>query len=241
MDMAEPSSFPLDEFHAFGMAAQHFFPKLISDEDLNDPLQRRRHFDWSWQAVRYRYRSTVETTDEFKALLASPSDQWQAGWGDEELTYKLERCIYTFFMSGLSIFESLGYCLYFLGGALKPTEFLQVATPRKISLSVTGKTFSTAFPSAALTADLNALLQTPEFGQIQEFRNLLAHRISGRRTVRGWSDGKTSTHEETWHIPGASGAMQFSADMLQNQLDKIDGMLKPLITVAKDFAEGLPR
>jgi hypothetical protein len=91
MDMAMPSSFPLDEFRAFGIAAQRFFPKMISDEDLNDPLQRRRHFDWSWQAVRYRYRSAVEANEEFKGFLTNPSKLWQAGWGDEELTYRLER------------------------------------------------------------------------------------------------------------------------------------------------------
>ena len=38
---------------------------------------------------------------------------WAAGWGDEELTYKLERCIYTFFMSGLSVFDSFTYCPLF--------------------------------------------------------------------------------------------------------------------------------
>jgi len=58
------------------------------------------------QAVRYRYRLCTECSEEFKALLANPSETWQAGWGDEELMYKLERCIYVFFMSGLSVFES---------------------------------------------------------------------------------------------------------------------------------------
>jgi hypothetical protein len=39
------------------------------------------------------YRICAECNDEFKALRANPGE-------DEELTYKLERCIYVFFMSG---------------------------------------------------------------------------------------------------------------------------------------------
>ncbi len=230
-------SFPMDEFRAFGIAATSFLPILASDDDLTDPLARRRHFDWAWQAVRYRYRSAGECGDEFKALLANPSGLWVAGWGDEEMMYKLERCIYMFFMSGLSVFESFGYCLYFLGGALQPDDFPHIATPRKISLGATSKAFAAVFPNAALTAQLGALLQTPEFMKIQECRNLLAHRLSGRRSVRGWSNGNACTHEETWHIPGSTDALRFSDDMLHRHLDEIASMLKPLTTGAREFAE----
>lgn len=108
-----------------------FFSKTLSDEDLNDPLKRRMHNDWSYQAVLYRYRLCSECNDEFKELLANPSQLWTAGWGDEEFSYKLERCIYTFFMAGLSVFDSFAYCLYFLGHTTQPTNFPYVARPRK--------------------------------------------------------------------------------------------------------------
>ena len=111
MDITMPASFPEDEFRAFGIAASNFFPGLLSDEVLYDLQEKRRHFDLSWQAVRYRYRSCVECSEDFKALLANPSEMWQAGWGDEEMTYKLERCIYIFFMSALSVFDSFALCL----------------------------------------------------------------------------------------------------------------------------------
>jgi hypothetical protein len=93
---AEISS-PLPEsgdFHRFAQTASAFFPGLVSDETLFDPSERRRHFDWSWQAVRYRHRICTETCGEFKALLAKPSKAWAIGWIDEELTsgaYKAER------------------------------------------------------------------------------------------------------------------------------------------------------
>lgn len=237
MDISMPPSFPTDEFRAFGITAASFLPKLLSDEDLSDPLARRAHFDRAWQAVRYRYRSVAECSDEFKALLANPSEPWAAGWGDEEMMYKLERCIYVFFTSGLSVFESFGYCLYFLGGALQPIGFPYIATPREIKLKVTSRAFAAAFPNTAITAQLAALLKKPEFMRIQEYRNLLAHRLSGRRSVRGWRNGNTYTHEETWHVPGSTDALQFSDDMLHGYRDEITDMLTVLTTSAHEFAE----
>jgi hypothetical protein len=68
-----PSTFPDSEFRSFGIVAARFFPDLLSDEALYDPLEIRRYFDWSWQAVRYRYRSCVECSEEFKTLLDNPS------------------------------------------------------------------------------------------------------------------------------------------------------------------------
>ena len=114
MNFTIPATFPDSEFRAFGIAASNLFPGLLSDEVLYDPQEKRRHFDLSWQAVRYRYRSCCEWNEEFRTLLDNPSEEWQAGWGDEELTYRLERCIYIFFMGALSVFDSFALCLYFL-------------------------------------------------------------------------------------------------------------------------------
>ena len=90
-----PSNFPLTDFRAFGVAAQSFFPKLLSDEDLNDPQEKLRH-QWAWQAVRYRYRLCFDSSEEFSALLIKPNEAWSKRGIDEELSYKLERCIYVF-------------------------------------------------------------------------------------------------------------------------------------------------
>jgi hypothetical protein len=201
-------------------------------------LEKRRHFDWSWQAVRYRYRSSSECQDEFKALLASPSGQaWQDGFTDEEVVYRLERCIYMFFMSGLSVFESFAFGLYFLGNALRPSDFPDVATPRKITLKVTAKAFTTAFPSAAITGLLTGLPQNAALSEIDEIRNLLAHRLSGRRSRHSFGDGQTTWHEDTWHIPGAGTKLTFDEEFLQRHLDDITGLLTSLASAARAFAE----
>jgi len=238
-----PSSFPETEFRAFGIAATNLFPALLSDEALFDPQEKRRHFDWSWQAVRYRYRSCAECSEEFKELLDNPSEAWQAGWGDEELTYKLERCIYIFFMSALSVFDSFALGLYFLGNAINAAAFPDVANPRKITRAATHRAMSAAFPHDAITGSLASLGKDARFNTIDHIRNLLGHRISGRRSVRSsgtlQKDGSFTTdfHEETWHIPGAPGKLAFDKELLQRHLSDITDLLSSLAAAARTFAE----
>lgn len=237
-----PASFPETDFTAFGIAATAFFPGVISDEALHDGQEKRRQFDWSWQAVRYRYRSCAECNAEFKALLENPSEMWKAGWGDEELTYKLERCIYVFFMSGLSVFDSFAFCLYFYGHALQPAAFPEVANPRAINRKATTKAFSKAFPQAAITGLLRGLPDDAGFSTIDLVRNLVGHRISGRRSVRaGGTTHANGTHthwrEETWHLPGAAGTLVFDEEMLERHLADITGLLSSLAAAAREFAE----
>ena len=73
-------------------------------------------------------------------------------------------------------------------------------------------------------------------------RNLVGHRISGRRSVRASStiekDG-THTHwrEETWHLPGATERLLFDDELLQRHLDDVTGLLESLSAAAREFAE----
>jgi hypothetical protein len=232
-DIVMPSTFPA-EFREFGLATRPFFPKCLSVEDQNDPLRRRLHFDWSWQAVRYRYRLCAECNEKFKSL-------WKVEWENQELTYKLERCIYMFFMGGLSVFDSFAFCLYFLGHAIQPGTFPEVANPRNITRKTTSRAFNSAFPQAAIAGLLAGLPKG--LSTIYEVRNLLAHRISGRLSIRSAStrhaDGTSTTdwHEETWDIPGASERLTFNEELLQRHLDNITRLLTTLATAGREFAE----
>lgn len=242
MDIKMPAAFPGPDFQAFGIAASAIFPPILSDETLFDSQEKRRHFDWSWQAVRYRYRNCFNCNEDFKRLLARASELWQAGWSDEELIYEVERCIYQFFTSGLSIFDSFAFCLYFYGNALKPSGFPEVARPRDIRRDKTAQAFKNAFPEAALTGLLTGLPKDARFRQIDFVRNIVGHRVSGRRSVQVSSttaaDG-THTHwrKETWHLPGLTEALIFDEELLQRQLDGITGLLASLSSAAREFAE----
>jgi hypothetical protein len=196
--------------------------------------------------VRYRYRSCAECQDEFKALLANASEAWRAGLGDEEFTYKLERCIYMFFMSGLSVFDSFAFCLYFLGNAMQPRAFPDIANPRSITRRATSRAYSAAFPQAKITALLAGLPDDAGFSTIDAVRNLVGHRISGRRSIRASStthaDGTcTDWREDTWALPGAAGTLPFDEEMLQRHLGDITRLLTALASAARDFAQDQPQ
>jgi hypothetical protein len=161
---------------------------------------------------------------------------------DEEQNYKLERCIYVFFMSGLSAFESFGFCLYFLGNILRPNNFPHVGKPRRITLAATAKAFTAAFPQASITHHLSELLHRPEFTAIDGIRNILAHRLSGRRSIQSLGtthpDG-TYTHaqEETWHLVGSDEKLIFDEKLIQRHLDEITRLLTMLALAARLFVQ----
>jgi hypothetical protein len=242
MDIVMPPAFPDAEFRAFRSAAEKFFPALNSDEALFDSQEKRRHFDWSWQAVRYRYRICAECQDEFKALLANANDLWPAWSADEEQNYKLERCIYMFFMSGLSVFDSFAFSLYFLGHAMQPGAFPDVADPRKITRRATAKAYGAAFPQARITGLLTTLPDDPRLSTLDAVRNLVGHRIAGRRSIAAsgttHADGTyTEWHEETWALPGAAGKLIFDEEMLQRHLSDITRLLAALASAAHEFMQ----
>jgi hypothetical protein len=238
MDISMPVSFPMEEFRKFGKAAATFFPRALTTEEARDKEQRRLQSDWAWQAVRYRYRLCSECNEEFKVLY-DLDETSQPG----ESQYKLERCIYTFFMGGLSIFESFAFCLYFLGGALNSAGFPNIGGPKKITLASTQKAFAAAFPLAAITAELSNLDKKPEFTRIDDIRNILAHRLSGRPSSNAsytmHADGTVRTlwFEIAWYIPGFSARLNFDKEMLHRFLDEITGLLVPLVSAAREFAE----
>jgi hypothetical protein len=242
MDISMPFDFLLTDFRAFGVAAQSFFPKLLSDEDLNDPQEKLRHFQWAWQAVRYRYRLCYDSSEEFSALLINPNEARSKGGIDEKLSYKLERCIYVFFISGVSIFDSLAFCLYFFGNALRPTNFHYVDEPKEITLKATTSAFATSFGQANITERLRELSEQPEFAALERWRNILAHRLAGRRSIRSSGtvlrDGTDeSTWDERWYMPGPDEKLTFNEEMLRRQLQAITALLVPLTSASRQFAE----
>jgi hypothetical protein len=85
-------------------------------------------------------------------------------------------------------------------------------------LNATAKGFAASFPNANITQSLTVLSKEPEFVALEERRNILAHRLSGRRSVRSRGtvllDGAyESTWAEGWYMPG-SDELTFEEGML---------------------------
>jgi hypothetical protein len=236
MSFVPPKDFPQELFQEFGTHASEFFPAALSDESLNDPQQRRHQFVGSWQAVRFRYRACSEANEEFKSLFQNASGLWREWNADEEHSYKMERCLYTFFTNGLSVFESFAFCLYFVGNAIKPQYFTLVNQPRKITLRSASEAFQAAFPHAEISNRLSALANDADLCRLDSIRNILSHRIAGMRSVRSYSvlelDGAvTGTREEAWHLHGTD-ELRYDEEMIQRLLNGITSNLTTLVTAA---------
>jgi hypothetical protein len=110
-------------------------------------------------------------------------------------------------------------------------------------LTSTQKAFTAAFPLATITAKLMNLDKKQWFTTLDEYRNILAHRLSGRpssnSSYTSELDGTFTqdSHQETWYIPGAATPLNFDKEMLQRCLDEITALLIPLVSAAREFAE----
>jgi hypothetical protein len=230
-----PPTFPEEIFREFRKSVGGLFPNVRQVD--NSP--ERDQFVLSTLAAGHRYRTCVECNEEFRTLVITAPEIWREWNLDPEHAYRVERCLYTFFMNGVSVFETLAFSLYFVGGAVRPGDFPLIHKPRGINLKSTSETFDAAFPHEPITGHLAALPQCSEFRALDSARNLLAHRVSGMRSVRGNStrelDGSyTSTKEEVWYVPGQD-ALIFDEDLLQRQLDGITSMLTTLLSASRDF------
>jgi hypothetical protein len=246
MTFSMPSTFPHDTFQEFGKLASKLFPAVLSNENLDDPFQERQHFERAWLAVRYRYRACSEQNEAFKALLEHTTDLWREWGADEEQNYKLEQCLYHFFMNCLSVFDSLTFCLYFVGAMIDPKHFSHVSKPKNITLKTTINAFASAFPNAPITNHLRKLSEDPEFKRIDTIRNILAHRLTGRRNVHSSgatnADGTyTQTREDIWYIPGSNDKLEFSEKLIQHHLEEATQLLTTLVSVSLEFVKSEKR
>jgi hypothetical protein len=244
MNFAMSPTFPQSTFLEFGRLAGTFFPPVLSDENFNDPCQKLSHFQRAWLAVRYRHRACSDQNEAFKNLFSKTmaNDLWREWLEGEEHNYELEQSVYNFFMNALSVFESLGFCLYFLGAMIAPKNFPNVINAKLISLKATHTAFFAAFPHASMTAHLMALSKDPDFVRIDAIRNILAHRLSGRRNVRSYGaihpDGTyTETREELWNIPGLNEKLIFNEELLQRHFDDLNRLLTTLISASLEFVK----
>jgi hypothetical protein len=242
MTFSMPSSFPQETFQEFGKQASKLFPAVLTDKNLNDPLQKQQHFERAWLAIRYRYRACYEQNEEFKALLQHTTDLWREWGSDEEKNYRLEQCLYYFFMNCLSVFDSFAFCLYFVGAMIVPEHFSHVGKPKNITLKATTNAFASAFPNEPITKRLRILSEDTDFKRVKLVRNILAHRLAGRRNVHSFgttdADGTyTQTREEIWYIPGSNEKPEFSEKLTQHHFEGVNRLLTTLFLVSIEFVK----
>ena len=174
-----PSDFPSEPYEA----ARHL---MIPKKDRFSDLWRE--FTGAWNTLPYRFLSCTRQNDIYiesvRRFGTSPSSPQR---------FIQEEALFFFFVAGLSAIESLCYGLYFIAAMVDQNSF-PTNNKRKIIPEETSRCLRATFPYESITSTLGGLLESSDFTDWNEIRNILAHRISPSRTFRigGAQHGRTS-------------------------------------------------
>lgn len=140
-------------------------------------------------------------------------------------------------MNAVSVLESFGFCLYFIGAMIDARDFPKICSPRGITLKTTLDVFKSAFPNSSVALSLSAMAKDPGFTRIGTIRNLLAHRLTGRRNIRSYNSASHPGREELQYIPGLNEEVFFDKQLVQRQLDDVTRLLTALTSASLEFVK----
>jgi hypothetical protein len=152
---------------------------VLSEEDA----LRGRQTGWSewieaWNGVAYRYVSFDEYGKELDAKLP--------GTGFVDSRYEQERCLFGFFVTGLSVLECTCYTAYAIGAAIAPDffPFESQQSMQAVSISSTvGRYKRSPFKETGLHKALAQLNKDRALTDWRRRRNFIAHRAAPPRVV----------------------------------------------------------
>lgn len=146
----------------------------------------------AWNAIAYRFLSCSNYNFEFISLIK------RAGNSPVPTErYKQEKCLFGFFVTGLSTIESFCYGLYAIASMINSSYFPidKAKHLRKIKIENTSKKFKCVYPNEKISEILSKLIEDPAFQKWKEIRNILAHRLA---PVRHFFTGGDQNGEALW-------------------------------------------
>ncbi len=151
----------------------------------------KSHFDlwreWAgaWNGLIYRYQTCYDCNQSYITSIKVGT-----GTPEPQERYNQERDLFNFFMSGFSAIECLCYALFAIA-SIKDQNNFPLATPndkKAVTYKILLSKFEVSFPSVDLTKNLRQVINSKEFSDWSEIRNLLAHRATPSRLFRHGGD-----------------------------------------------------
>jgi len=181
-----PMSFPIKPYEAV-------HSQIAKNKD--NFLRSWNQYAGAWNAIAYRFLSCTDYNIKFIRSIKR--------FGNSPLPaerYKQEKCLFGFFVTGLSTVESFCYGLYAIASMINNRSFLidKAEQLRKITVENTTKKFKCVYPKEKISVTLSKLREDPVFQKWKEIRNILTHRSApGRHFFAGgdqngealWLDG----------------------------------------------------
>jgi hypothetical protein len=192
-----PNDFPVYEYEEMH--------KLVITRNSNTEIDSvvLSQFQGGWNAVAHRFRATADHDQAFTIAINESADSRIST--DTALAFEnkhvQERELFGFFVTGLSVLESIAYSVFALCSMVNAQAFpMQTAQDRRrVGLAETEKRLLANFPGEQLTNDFRYCLDDTEFQQWKDIRNTLAHRTSPPRLYRQTvSVGTPDTSITSW-------------------------------------------
>jgi hypothetical protein len=181
----------------------------------------------AWNALAYRFRSSVDYGD---AVVASLMAHGTAPKAEER--YRQERALFGFFSSGFSTMESTFYGLFAIGAFITPTAF-PLTTPKEqqqVSPKRTTEAFTNAFAGDPILQAFATLFADPSFQRWREIRNVLTHRTApGRRLYVSFGDEDVPATE--WKLTNAP----LDANLISTYRTDLARVLGDLLAASSKF------
>jgi hypothetical protein len=148
----------------------------------------------AWTGVPNRFRACAEHDEAFSRSIQANDAPPQPE------RYHQERDLFGFFINGLSAIESTCYGLYAIASMLDDVYFpiKKAKNRRAISPENTANRFRTTFPNDGISRALNRMVNSQEFEDWKELRNILAHRGSPGRNIHVTVGAGASHGDALW-------------------------------------------
>jgi hypothetical protein len=182
----------------------------------------------AWCAIANRFRACAEHDKAFTRSIKKNDAPPQPE------RYAQERDLFGFFVTGLSVIENTCYGLYAIASMLDDVYFpIKKAGHKKaISPENTADRFRTTFPTEGISRALNRMVNSQEYEDWKEVRNILAHRGSPGRIVRRTHvEGSGETHGDALWLKG----IPLDASTTPSRRVWLAGTLQTLLREADSF------
>lgn len=158
---------------------------------IGSEKQSARLMGMGFAGVAYRFRTMAENDDIFTASII------QDGCGPSSNDYyKQITSLYIFFVSGLSCIESFYFAIHSLGHYYRQECFkLSPKALKKVTCKNVAEDFKRFWNGSNLTLEMTKLVESDEFKEWSEIRNILSHRlVLPREIIFDCQAGSTSAN-----------------------------------------------
>lgn len=223
----------MTKINTTGLDMPDIFPSTVYDEIQKNFIAKKKNEEkWkehgiAWNAISYRYLSLKKYNDDYVASITK-----YGGSPLPEIRVGQEELIFNFFTTGFSLLDIIGYGIYAICSEIDTSNFpLTNDIKPNINICMVKDKLVAYFTNEDITTSLKTLIESNEYKEWKDIRNILAHRGQPPRAhyAGGEKDGKSE-----W-ING----MVLNTETLSKKLNWIDKTLVLLMEDIKKLSEKL--